>query len=244
MPTVFKDSDLQTRMTTATVELTAADRVALSRGMHCLMYDHLGAHLAEHEGTPGVRFAVWAPNAKRVSVLCDQNGWTPAANDLFGSDQGIWSGFVPGMSNGSAYKYAIETQAGHVLEKADPYAFYSEQPPKTASIVYDVDGYDWEDVDWMNRRRECDWMSQPISIYEVHLGSWKRPRDGRRYYTYRELADELLAYIQEMGYTHIELMPITEHPFDGSWGYQTTGYFAPTSRFGTPDDFKFLIIYT
>ncbi|MCA8988786.1 MAG: 1,4-alpha-glucan branching enzyme, partial [Planctomycetaceae bacterium] len=182
--------------------------------MHCVMYDHLGAHLCEHNGTAGTRFAVWAPNAKRVTVLCDQNGWRHGIDDLWGSDHGIWSGFIPGIGHGSAYKYGIETQTGHLLEKADPYAFFSELPPKTASIVYDLSRYQWQDESWLNYRRNTDWMSQPISIYEVHLGSWKRPRDGRRYFNYKELAQDLLSYVREMGYTHIELMPITEHPFD------------------------------
>ncbi|MCG6157389.1 1,4-alpha-glucan branching protein GlgB [Rubinisphaera sp. ICM_H10] len=204
------------------------------------MYDYLGAHPGEHEGVSGTRFAVWAPNARRVSVICDRNSWTPGENELFGSDSGIWSGFIPGVKVGDTYKFAIESPTGQILEKSDPYAFYSEQPPKTASIVYQ-DDYQWQDGGWMDYRRKTEWMSQPISIYEVHLGSWKRPKDGRQYFTYRELADEMLNYVQEMGYTHIELMPITEHPFDGSWGYQTTGYFAPTSRFGSPEDFKYFI---
>ncbi|WP_261362929.1 1,4-alpha-glucan branching protein GlgB [Rubinisphaera margarita] len=225
---------------TGRIVWSPADLVALARGMHCKMYDYLGAHPGEHEGVSGTRFAVWAPNARRVSVICDRNSWTPGENELFGSDSGIWSGFIPGVKVGDTYKFAIESPTGQILEKSDPYAFYSEQPPKTASIVYQ-DDYQWQDGGWMDYRRKTEWMSQPISIYEVHLGSWKRPKDGRQYFTYRELADEMLNYVQEMGYTHIELMPITEHPFDGSWGYQTTGYFAPTSRFGSPEDFKYFI---
>lgn len=205
------------------------------------MYNHLGAHRRELEGVAGTQFAVWAPNAKRVSVICDINSWTPGQNDLLGSDTGIWSGFVPEVDYGHTYKYAIETQSGDILEKSDPMAFFLESAPKTASIVYDIDKYQWNDQDWIDRRKTRDWFSEPISIYEIHLGSWKRPKDGRKYYSYRELADSLLEYVREMGYTHIELMPITEHPFDGSWGYQTTGYFAPTSRFGPPDDFKYFV---
>ncbi len=223
------------------IDLSASDLLALKRGMHCTMYHYLGAHRCEQDGVFGTRFAVWAPNARRVSVICDLNNWTPGQNDLYGSNEGIWSGFVPGVDNGHVYKYAIETQDGHVLEKSDPVAFFMESAPNTASIVYDIDRYQWNDHDWLERRRNTDWFSEPISIYELHLGSWKRPKDGRKYFTYRELADALLEYVHEMGYTHIELMPITEHPFDGSWGYQTTGYFAPTSRFGPPDDFKYFI---
>jgi len=205
------------------------------------MYQHLGAHLSEHEGQSGVRFGVWAPNAKRVCVICDQNGWQHGKFDLWGSSEGIWTGFMAGMKSGDAYKYAVETQDGQILEKMDPYSFYCEVPPKTASIVYDLDQYSWGDESWLKYREKTDWLAQPVSIYEVHLASWKRPKDGRRYFTYRELAHSLLEYVQEMGYTHIELMPITEHPFDGSWGYQTTGYFAPTSRFGSPDDFRYFV---
>lgn len=223
------------------IDWNAADLLALTRGTHCTMYHYLGAHSAVHEGQAGTRFAVWAPNARRVCVLCDRNHWTHGKNDLYGSDQGIWSGFVPGISVGDTYKYSLETHDGRILQKMDPYSFYCEIPPKTASIVYDLNQYAWQDGSWMEYRRKVDWMSQPISIYEVHLASWKRPKDGRRYFTYRELAHSLLEYVQQMGYTHIELMPITEHPFDGSWGYQTTGYFAPTSRFGTPDDFRYFV---
>ncbi len=207
------------------------------------MYDYLGAHPDVVDGVAGVRFAVWAPNAAGVSVLCDGNGWTPDRNWLRGSDSGIWSGFVPGMTVGATYKFAIKTQWGDVLQKSDPYAFYAEHPPKTASIVYDLSGFTWNDETWMRHRAETDWHSRPLSIYEVHLGSWKRPRDGRKYFNYRELAHAIVEYCHEMGYTHLQLMPITEYPFDGSWGYQATGYFAPTCRYGTPHDFMYFVDY-
>ncbi len=202
------------------------------------MYRTLGAHIEERDGISGVRFAVWAPNAEAVSVLSDANGWSAGKDILHGSDYGIWNGFISGMKPGTAYKYAIKTKTGEIIDKADPFAFYAEQPPQTASIVYDLNNYEWKDADWMQKRKETNWHEKPVSIYEMHLASWKRPKDGRKYFSYHELAEMLVEYIQEMGYTHIELMPITEFPFDGSWGYQTTGYFAPTSRFGTPDDFR------
>ncbi len=207
------------------------------------MYRHLGAHLDAVNGANGVRFTVWAPNATEVSVLCDANGWKPGCNYLHGSDAGIWSGFISGMTSGSTYKFAVKTRWGDILEKADPYAFYCEVPPKSASVVFDHSQYEWHDAAWMERRPHRNFLHEPIAIYEVHLGSWKLPRDGRRYFNYRELAHMLVDYVHEMGYTHLQLMPVTEHPFDGSWGYQTTGYFAPTSRFGNPDDFKYFVDY-
>ncbi|MCH7989260.1 MAG: 1,4-alpha-glucan branching enzyme, partial [Planctomycetes bacterium] len=206
-------------------------------------YRILGAHPDVVDGNSGTRFAVWAPNATEVSVLCDGNGWTPNQDHLWGSDSGVWSGFQAGIGPGDSYKYAVRTGSGEYLEKSDPYAFYAEHPPKTASIVYDLDGYEWQDDEWLQQRQSTDWSQKPIATYEVHLGSWKRPRDGRRYFNYRELASLLVDYVHEMGYTHLQLMPINEYPFDGSWGYQTTGYFAPTSRFGTPDDFKYFVDY-
>ncbi len=202
------------------------------------MYQRMGAHPEQVNGVDGVRFAVWAPNAKEVSVLCDANHWQPGEGYyLWGSDSGEWSGFVPGLKHGDAYKLGVRSQEGHLHEKADPFAFATEKPPKTASIVYDYSGYQWNDNSWMTKRAETNWHEQPISIYEVHLGSWKRPKDGRKYHTYLELADMLIDYVHEMGYTHLQLMPIAEFPFDGSWGYQATGYYAPTSRYGTPHDF-------
>ncbi|GAB4149578.1 MAG: 1,4-alpha-glucan branching protein GlgB [Planctomycetaceae bacterium] len=207
------------------------------------MYHTLGAHLKVVDGQPGTWFAVWAPNACEVSVIWDGNGWTPGQNHLWGSDSGIWSGFVAGMNKGDAYKFAIKTRTGEIIEKSDPYAFQTEHPPKTASIVYGDSEYTWQDATWIEKRKTTDWFASPIAIYEVHLGSWKRPEDGRRYFSYSELAKMLVDYVHEMGYTHLQLMPISEYPFDGSWGYQATGYFAPTSRYGTPDDFRAFVDY-
>ena len=203
------------------------------------LYRVHGAHVVEN----GVRFSVWAPNAREVSIIGDGNGWTLGQDYLDSSDSGVWHGVIPGAGPGTRYKYAIRNQDGHILEKADPFAFASELRPATASIVWDLTGFEWTDETWLQRRRETDWLRAPVSIYEVHPGSWKRPQDGREFLTYREMAPALCEYMQEMGYTHLQLMPVTEHPFDGSWGYQTTGYFAPTSRFGSPNDFQFFINY-
>ncbi|MEK6260775.1 MAG: 1,4-alpha-glucan branching protein GlgB [Planctomycetota bacterium] len=205
--------------------------------MESTLYRHLGAHLDSQDGVTGVRFSVWAPNATEVSVLCDTNSWMHGRNHLNSSDNGVWWGFVPGLKQGDAYKFALRTREGHLLQKIDPYAFSAEVPPKSASIVYNLDGHSWRDGNWMTGRESKNWYEQPVSIYELHLGSWKRPQDGRQYFNYRELAPLLIDYVKDLGYTHIELMPINEFPFDGSWGYQATGYFAPTSRFGSPHDF-------
>ncbi|WP_144057461.1 1,4-alpha-glucan branching protein GlgB [Novipirellula maiorica] len=206
-------------------------------------YHWLGAHLDTRDNVEGARFAVWAPNATEVSVLTDGNGWQHGADWLTGSDSGVWTGFVPGVTHGTSYKYGIRTKHGEVLHKADPFAFYAEHPPATASIVYDLDQYSWGDEAWMEKRSKSDWLHEPMSIYEVHLPSWKRPWDGRRYHSYRELAEMLVEHVKSLGFTHIELMPITEFPFDGSWGYQVTSYFAPTSRFGEPDEFRYFVDY-
>ncbi len=211
--------------------------------MNSTLYRHLGAHLDVVQGETGTKFHVWAPNAREVSVLCDLNAWTHGRHHLHPSDSGVWYGFVPGLKQGEAYKYGIRTQAGHLVQKCDPFAFYAEVPPRTASIVYDLGGYAWQDGDWLQKREVTNWYEQPVTVYEVHLGSWKRPADGRQYFNYRELAPQLVEYVLGLGYTHIELMPVTEHPFDGSWGYQTTGYFAPTSRFGSPHDLMYFIDY-
>jgi 1,4-alpha-glucan branching enzyme len=209
----------------------------------CSMYRTLGAHPDVVDGAAGTRFAVWAPNAVEVSVVCNVNGWKAGQNRLWGSDSGIWSGFVPGVKHGDTYKYVLRTRDGRYLEKSDPVAFYAEVPPHSASIVYQLPDFPWQDGAWMHKRAHTNWFEQPIAIYEVHLASWKRPKDGRRYLNYRELAKQLVDYTHEMGYTHLQLMPLCEFPFDGSWGYQTTGYFAPTSRFGTPEDFMHFVDY-
>jgi 1,4-alpha-glucan branching enzyme len=203
-------------------------------------YDKLGAHCCTHEGIQGVNFVVWAPNAKRVSVVGAFNGWDGRRHPMRSrGGVGIWELFIPGIGEGEIYKYEILPQGGgSPFTKADPYATAAEFRPKTASVVCNVSQHQWNDSVWMEERKTGDSLKKPLSIYEVHLGSWKRNvEEGNRWLTYRELAQSLIPYVQEMGFTHIELMPIVEHPFDGSWGYQATGYFAPTSRFGTPEDF-------
>jgi len=220
--------------------LTENDRYLFNEGTHERLYECLGAHLTIKDGVKGVHLAVWAPSAKAVSVMSDLNGWSKTTDALHPSESGIWSGFVPHMQAGDCYKFAIQAQSGEWLEKADPLAFHAELRPKTASRVYDHSQYRWSDGDWMATRGSKHRPESPISVYEVQLGSWKR-KDGNEWLTYRELAKELPAYVKDMGFTHVELMPVMEHPFDGSWGYQVTGYFAPTSRYGTPDDFKFLV---
>ncbi len=211
--------------------------------MHCLMYTKMGAHPDVVDGVAGTRFAVWAPNAREVSVVCDQNWWTHGRDPLNSSDEGVWTGFVPGVQTGAPYKYSVRTCWDTVEQKADPYAFYAELRPKSASLVYDISHYGWNDQPWLNRREQTNWLEQPMCTYEVHLASWRHPKDGRQFFNYRELAHMLVEYAQEMGYTHLQLLPITEHPFDGSWGYQSIGYFAPTSRFGTPHDFMYFVDY-
>jgi len=213
----------------------------MQHGMHCLIYTLLGAHPDEVEGVAGTRCAVWAPNAREVSVLCDANGWRHGHHPLYSSDAGIWSGFVPGLLPGHSYKYSLRTPHGQLLQKADPVAFQAELRPNSASVVCQLGGYDWHDQAWLRERERINWLERPLAIYEVQLGSWRRPRDGRSYFNYRELAHMLVEYAQQMGYTHLQLLPITEYPYDGSWGYQTVGYFAPTSRFGTPHDFMYFV---
>ena len=224
--------------------LTDYDIHLFSEGNHARTYEKLGAHVAERDGVAGTQFAVWAPNARRVSVIGTFNGWKRAANPMRSvASSGIWQCFVPGVGVGVLYKYAIVSQYnGYRVDKADPYAFAGEIRPETASKVWDLSGYDWGDADWMARRGAANALNAPISIYEVHLGSWMRvPEEGNRWLSYRELASRLADYVHDMGYTHVEFLPVSEHPLDASWGYQTVGYFAPTSRFGTPQDFMFLI---
>jgi len=217
----------------------------LAEGTHYRAYEKLGAHITEKDGERGVQFAVWAPNARRVSIIGDFNSWNPNAAIMRPSTAGIWEGFVPGIGQGASYKYHIESRyRDYKVDKADPYGFASEVRPKTASRVWNLETYSWHDESWMKNRANANSLSSPLSFYEFHLGSWKRaPEDGNRWLTYRELAPLLADYVHDAGFTHIEFLPVMEHPFDGSWGYETLGYFAPTSRFGTPDDFMHLVDY-
>ncbi len=221
--------------------LTDLDLYLLGEGNHFHSYRKLGAHLETHNGFEGVRFAVWAPNAQAIYVVGDFNQWNPRTHPMqIHHSTGIWQLFLPGAGPGLYYKYLVKFRDGGQQEKIDPYGFYFEEPPKTAAVVFDLGGYEWRDGDWMERRAKTDHLRSPLSIYEVHLGSWKRA-PGDRPLSYRELADQLVPYVKDMGFTHIEMLPITEHPFTGSWGYQTTGYFAPTSRYGNPDDFRHFV---
>ena len=214
-----------------------------AEGQHWNIYDKFGAHLRTIGDATGVYFAVWAPNAQRVSVVGDFNGWDGRVNPmrkLIGS--GVWELFLPGIKQGTHYKFEIRAQTGALLLKSDPFAFFNQHGKSTASLVYDLERYDWNDGGWMESRRTRNWPGSPISIYEVHLGSWRRKaEEGNRHLSYLELTETLLPYVLEMGYTHIELLPVAEHPFEGSWGYQVTNYYAPTSRFGTPDEFRHFI---
>lgn len=213
-----------------------------NEGNYLEAYQKMGAHVREVDGVKGVNFAVWAPNAYKMAVVGDFNNWDARCHPMrLNIAQGIWELFVPGLDVGTHYKYEVRSHnMGYRADKADPYGFWSEMRPKTASIVADIDSYTWGDDEWMQQRAESDMLREPMSVYEVHLGSWKR-KNGYEWLTYRELAHELVAYVKEMNYTHIELMPVAEHPFDGSWGYQVTGYYAPTSRFGTPQDFMYFV---
>ena len=216
----------------------------LGEGTHLSLYRRLGAHVMTMDGVPGVAFAVWAPNAQRVSVVGDFNQWDGRIHPMRRRiGVGVWEIFLPGVEPGALYKYEIKAADGRLLPaKADPYGYAAEQPPKNASVVYDLKAYAWGDAAWLERRQSVVARNAPVSIYEVHLGSWKRrPEEGNRSLTYRELADDLGAYVKDMGFTHIELLPIHEHPFTGSWGYQPIGLYAPTSRFGSPDDFRWFI---
>jgi len=225
--------------------LTKDDLYLFNQGRHYRLYNKLGAHLVSTDDGEGAVFAVWAPNAREVSVIGDFNGWNINAHPLeLRGKSGIWEGFIPGVRKGSLYKYHIESNYNdYKVDKADPYAFYAENPPGTASIVWNLD-YNWSDQSWLVKRNNANSLKSPISIYEVHLGSWRRvPEENHRPLTYREIAPRLAEYVSRMGFTHVEFLPVMEHPFSGSWGYQVTGYFAPTSRFGTPQDFMYLIDY-
>ncbi len=224
--------------------LTDFDLHLFSEGTHYRAWETLGAHCINVGSTSGDHFGVWAPNAQRVSVIGDFNRWDGRAHPMRRLvPSGIWELFIPALPDGACYKFEIRNTAGHLLHKADPYGRHFETPPNTASVVWTGSRYQWRDQDWMRDRPSShDWRARPMSIYEVHLGSWRRvPEEGNRFQTYREMAETLVPYVREMGYTHIELMPVMEHPFAGSWGYQVIGFYAPTSRFGTPDDFRFFI---
>ncbi|HEY9734670.1 MAG TPA: 1,4-alpha-glucan branching enzyme [Trichocoleus sp.] len=246
-----------------TRRVTDFDIHLFAEGNHHRIYEKLGAHPTIMDGVTGVYFAVWAPNARNVSVLGNFNHWDGRKHQMRLTGNGIWELFIPDLGPGESYKYEIKNATGHIYEKSDPYGFQQEVRPKTASVVTDLDTFEWNDRDWMERRRHSDPLTQPVSVYEVHLGSWlhgssaepaKRPdgteqpavtvaelKPGARFLTYRELAEKLIPYVKEAGFTHIEILPIAEHPFDGSWGYQVTGYYAATSRYGTPEDLMYFI---
>jgi len=223
--------------------LTDHDLYLFNEGSHFRLHQRLGAHPVTRGDVPGTMFAVWAPEAERVTVMGDFNNWSKTANPLTPrAGSGIWEGFLAGVSRGACYKYhVVSRHGGYRADKADPFAFRAEPPPRQASVVWPLD-YQWGDAEWLERRKQGQPLQQPVATYEVHLGSWRRvPEDGDRPLTYRELAEQLVPYVVEMGFSHVELLPVMEHPFYGSWGYQVTGYFAPTSRYGTPQDLMYLI---
>ena len=224
--------------------LSGYDLHLLGEGTHFRSYEKMGAHLGQSDGQRGVHFAVWAPNASQVGVIGDFNAWTPGSNALRSRGAvGVWEGFVPDLEPGAPYKYHIASQSGaYEVDKADPYAFAAELRPQTASRVWDLGSYSWGDSNWMAHRASRNGLDCAVSIYEVHLGSWRRvPEEANRSLTYREMAVQLADYVHDAGYTHVEFLPVMEHPFDGSWGYEVIGYYAPTSRFGTPADFMYLV---
>lgn len=226
--------------------ITQDDCYLFGKGTHYEIYNKLGAHLVTKNGRKGVYFAVWAPHAVNVSVIGEFNDWIGFDHNMeMNNESGIWELFVPDVKEGCAYKYVISTQDGRTLYKTDPYGFYSEVRPDTASRVFNIDKYKWKDHDWIAKKSRENHYEQPMSIYECHLGSWKKdfqgPDDEDGFYDYKRLAKELVEYVKKMGYTHVELMGIAEHPYDGSWGYQVTGYYAPTSRYGSPDEFMYLV---
>jgi 1,4-alpha-glucan branching enzyme len=232
-------------VSTEVTRLTDDDLYLFNEGTHFRLYEKLGAHPITVNGQSGTYFAVWAPDARQVSATGNFNGWDRASHPLQQRGKsGIWEGFIPGVDKGALYKYHVASRyKGYKADKADPFATYNEISPKTASIVRDLE-YTWGDGEWMENRREHNKLDDPIAIYEVHLGSWKRvPEEGYRSLSYRELAPQLTEHIRQMGFTHVEFLPVMEHPFFGSWGYQITGYFAPTSRYGSPQDFMYLIDY-
>jgi len=224
--------------------LTKDDTYLFREGSHFRLYEKMGSKIIVKDGVSGAYFCVWAPNAKTVSVIGDFNFWDKGSHHLImrGDGSGIWEGFIPGLKQGDTYKYFIVSNFNNYsVEKADPYAFHAETPSKTGSKLWDL-SYQWQDSDWMKSRKQKSLTNAPVSIYEVHLGSWRRkPEENNRFLSYRESADALAEYCKDMGFTHVELLPVMEYPFDPSWGYQTTGYFAPTSRFGSPQDFMYFV---
>lgn len=222
--------------------LTDFDIQLFQSGKHFRLYEKLGSHLETVDGVQGAYFAVWAPNAVQVSVIGNFNYWNKDSHPLSPrwDGSGIWEGFIPGVGKGALYKYFILARDGRPLQKGDPFARFWEVPPRTASIVWE-DDYSWKDDKWLESRKKMDALSSPCSVYEVHIGSWRKTHGGAASLSYRELAEQLVPYVQEMGFTHVEFMPVMEHPYYPSWGYQITGYFAPTSRFGVPEDFKYLV---
>ncbi len=225
--------------------LSPQDIYLFNEGRHYRIYNKLGAHRSDAGAEPGVAFSIWAPNAREVSVIGNFNDWNPRTHPLQPRENsGIWEGLIPGVAKGSLYKFHIRSHHhGYVTDKADPFGFWHEKPPRTASVVWDLE-YSWSDREWMQNRKNRNSRLAPIAIYEVHLGSWRRvPEEHNRPLTYREAAPQLADYVKRIGFTHVEFLPIMEHPFYGSWGYQTTGYFAPTARYGTPQDFMYLVDY-
>jgi len=221
--------------------VSSNDIYLFSHGNNYKSYDFLGAHLIEYKGLKGVNFTLWAPNAKQVNIVGDFNSWIGKDYPMKQiGDSGIWNIFITGLEENELYKYEIHTNCGEIFLKSDPYAYYSEVRPNTASITASLHKYEWQDKEWIENKKKKSIYEGPINIYELHLGSWKRKKDGV-FLNYREIADEIIEYVLEMGYTHIELLPLTEHPFDGSWGYQTTGYFSITSRYGAPEDFMYFV---
>jgi len=227
-------------------EIGELDHYLFGQGNHYEIYKKMGAHEVTKNGKRGVYFAVWAPHAVNVSVIGEFNDWDETKDKMKrGEPLGIYTCFVPEAKKGDLYKFCIETQAGEKIYKADPFANYAELRPGTASRITDISNLNWSDSKWMTAREKWDNKEEPVSIYEVHMGSWMRHpgREDEGFYTYREFAEAITKYVKEMGYTHVELMGIAEHPFDGSWGYQVTGYYAPTSRYGTPEDFAYMVIF-
>lgn len=231
---------------TTNIFITEFDTYLFGQGTHYEIYNKMGAHLAVKDGKDGVYFAVWAPAAREVYVVGDFNGWKAYGYDMVKiSDGGVYELFVPGAKEGQCYKFLIITQEGEALYKADPYANAAQLRPETASVITDLKGFKWSDSEWVSKKKKEDHLKEPMSIYECHIGSWKKQEDGTEdgYINYRDIVEDLAEYVLDMGYTHIELMGIAEYPFDGSWGYQVTGYYAPTSRYGTPKDFMFFVNY-